>query len=323
MPTVPTLSREALAAAPWAAGLAASYPLGPSEISSGPLSSSVSSELESRSGQRQRQHQQQHQQNPQELEDAVDRETAALLAARAASAASASASAAAAAIPTFFRSTSHASHLAVELRSAAHRVALQHKERGLLEDDELEALWKCITNVIQRRPPEPSISLRGGSGGGGGGLLAGLPPIAVADTAATAAADAESRVSYDELRDVRDEFAARLDSRGAGGAGEGVAGGGGDGAYRVAHYFSAGTFNRFERDAGGRVNGRTFMEFVVRHVALTQSRINLGCHDADADGWLREEELEAFVGRSVTTMGALQSLTDGFIDQYCRIATRR
>jgi hypothetical protein len=25
---------------------------------------------------------------------------------------------------------------------------------------------------------------------------------------------------------------------------------------------------------------------VVRHVALTQSRINLGCHDADADGWL-------------------------------------
>ena len=31
------------------------------------------------------------------------------------------------------------------------------------------------------------------------------------------------------------------------------------------------------------------MEFVVRHVALTQSRINLGCHDADADGWLTEE----------------------------------
>ena len=65
------------------------------------------------------------------------------------------------------------------------------------------------------------------------------------------------------------------------------------------------------------------MEFVVRHVALTQSRINLGCHDADADGWLTEEELEAFVGRSVTTMAALQSLTNGFMKQYCRIATRR
>mmetsp|Transcript_24313 Transcript_24313/g.59749 ORF Transcript_24313/g.59749 Transcript_24313/m.59749 type:complete len:348 (+) Transcript_24313:281-1324(+) len=65
------------------------------------------------------------------------------------------------------------------------------------------------------------------------------------------------------------------------------------------------------------------MEFVVRHVALTQSRINLGCHDADADGWLTEEELEAFVGRSVTTMAALQSLNNGFAKQYCRIATRR
>jgi hypothetical protein len=153
------------------------------------------------------------------------------------------------------------------------QLAPLHKERSLLEDDELEDLWNCITSVIQRRPPEPDASASsagGGGGGGGGGLLAGLPPIAVADTAA--AADAESRVGYDELCQVRDEFAARLDntaggaaaSSSGGGVGGGAGGGGGDGSNRIAHYFSAKTFNRFKRDANGRVNGRTFMEFVVR-----------------------------------------------------------
>lgn len=256
---------------------------------------------------------------PRELEEEVNRETADLLTARAASSASTATSSSSTAnlIPTFFRPKSQASFLAVELRSAAHRVALQHKERGLLEDDELEDLWNCITGVIQRRPPGSSPS----GGTGGDGLLAGLPPIAAAETAAVA--DAESRVSYDELCQVRDDFAARLDAGGAERGGGGSGAGAGAGANRIAHYFSATTFNRFKRDANGRINGRTFMEFVVRHVALTQSRINLGCHDADADGWLTEEELEAFVGRSVTTMAALQSLTNGFMKHYCRIATRR
>jgi hypothetical protein len=54
---------------------------------------------------------------------------------------------------------------------------------------------------------------------------------------------------------VRDEFAERLNG-----------GGSSDGGERIAHYFSAKTFSRFERDAKGRINGRTFMEFVVRHV---------------------------------------------------------
>ncbi|ACO61260.1 predicted protein, partial [Micromonas commoda] len=172
-------------------------------------------------------------------------------------------------IPTFFRPKKiNVGFLASELRATAHRVALQYKERGLLEDDELEDLWGRIT---------------------------------------------DSRISYEELRVVRDDFAAALDA----------ANPGGDGAGRVAHYFTAKTFARFARDAHGRINGRTFMEFVVRHVALTQSRINLGCHDSDADGWLTEDDLEAFVGRSVTTMTALQSLPMGFANQYRRIATRR
>ena len=67
--------------------------------------------------------------------------------------------------------------------------------------------------------------------------------------------EAESRISYEELRVVRDDFAAALDA----------ANPGGDGMGRVAHYFTAKTFARFARDAHGRINGRTFMEFVVRH----------------------------------------------------------
>lgn len=299
------LSREALAAAPWAAHLAASFPLKPIHVGPG-----ASSKRKASDGRVNRVR------SPEELEADVRRETSELLAARAASASGASASTANAVIPAFFRPKSQTSFLAVELRSAAHRVALQYKERALLEDDELEDLWNCITRVIQRRPPEPSTS-----SSSSGGLLAGLPPIALADTAA--AVDAESRVSYDELCEVRDEFASRLDGSARGTNGGATPGGGGDGLGRIAHYFSANTFNRFKRDAKGRINGRTFMEFVVRHVALTQSRINLGCHDTDADGWLTEEELEAFVGRSVTTMAALQSLSSGFVKQYCRIATRR
>ena len=283
------LSREALAAAPWAAHLVASFPPAPGGDASSRLALGTS-------------------RYPAELEAEVEAETRALLAARAASAAAAST---APSIPTFFRPKSDVGFLAEELRNTAHRVALQYKERGLLEDDELEALWNAITDVIARRPPDtpsPSRALR----------VLPVPP----DGAPADQADAESRVSYDELQSVRREFAARLDaaSEAAGGPG---AGGVNDGDARVAHYFSARTFNRFERDERGRINGRTFMEFVVRHIALTQSRINLGCHDGDADGWLEEEELEEFVGRSVTTMAALQSLTSQFMPRYCTIATRR
>ena len=96
---------------------------------------------------------------------------------------------------------------------------------------------------------------------------------AAEDGVGEAGGDGAGRISYDSFCNVRDEFAAKL---GAGGS------------ERLAHYFAARTFNRFERDQKGRIHARTFMEFVVRHVALTQSRINLSCHDADADGWLTE-----------------------------------
>ena len=91
---------------------------------------------------------------PHELEEQVQRETAALLAARAASSASAEgpAPSTTARIPTFFTPKRDVGFLAAELRATAHRVALQYKERGLLEDDELEDLWGRITDVIARRP---------------------------------------------------------------------------------------------------------------------------------------------------------------------------
>ena len=146
----------------------------------------------------------------------------------------------------------------------------------MLEDDELEDLWHCVAGVVARRRD--------------------------LDEQQEDDPD-DNRVSYEELLEVRDAFAARLDASRAG-LGTAVAGVD-DGASRVAHYFSARAFGRFRRDARGRVDGRAFMEFVVRHIALTQSRINLGCHDADADGWLEESELFEFVGRSVSTMSCL------------------
>jgi len=287
MPTKVHLSSEALNAAPWAAHLVDAFlpadaPTGRPSTARGGRSGVGAQPREA------------PRMSPRELEEEVQRETDALLAARAASSASASAAepASASLIPTFFRPKKNdVGFLASELRATAHRVALQYKERGLLEDDELEDLWGRITDVIARRPAEHA-------------------PTSPSEAATN---EAESRISYEELRVVRDDFAAALDA----------ANPGGDGAGRVAHYFTAKTFARFARDAHGRINGRTFMEFVVRHVALTQSRINLGCHDSDADGWLTEDDLEAFVGRSVTTMTALQSLPMGFANQYRRIATRR
>ena len=269
----PKLSREALALAPWAADLAGSFPPARGGKPTGPGSTPARP-------------------SPEALEAEVEAETARLLAARAASAADAST--AGRTIPTFFRPKSAAMPLAAELRDTAHRVALQYKERGLLEDDELEDLWHCVAGVVARRRD--------------------------LDEQQEDDPD-DNRVSYEELLEVRDAFAARLDASRAG-LGTAVAGVD-DGASRVAHYFSARAFGRFRRDARGRVDGRAFMEFVVRHIALTQSRINLGCHDADADGWLELAELFEFVGRSVSTMSALRSLPDDFAPHYCEIATRR
>ena len=275
------LSREALAAAPWAASLAASF--APRGGAPPPRSAA-------------------------EVEAEVEAETASLLAQRAASAAAAST--ASSAIPTFHRPKSAVGALAVELRKVAHRIALQHKERGLLEDDELEALWSCVTGVVARRPPDTPP--------GGSRALRVMPPPLVPDP------ESESRVSYEELQTVRREFAEllasaeeeRADPRSARAALARA-------DERVSQYFSARTFNRFERDRRGRISGRTFMEFVVRHIALTQSRINLGCHDSDADGWLEAEELEEFVARSVPTMAALRNLPRPFAPRYCEIAVRR
>ena len=269
----PKLSREALALAPWAADLAGSFPPARGGKPTGPGSTPARP-------------------SPEALEAEVEAETARLLAARAASAADAST--AGRTIPTFFRPKSAAMPLAAELRDTAHRVALQYKERGLLEDDELEDLWHCVAGVVARRRD--------------------------LDEQQEDDPD-DNRVSYEELLEVRDAFATRLDASRAG-LGTAVAGVD-DGASRVAHYFSARAFGRFRRDARGRVDGRAFMEFVVRHIALTQSRINLGCHDADADGWLELAELFEFVGRSVSTMSALRSLPDDFAPHYCEIATRR
>lgn len=287
MSTKVHLSSEALNAAPWAAHLVSAFSNAPG---SAPGSSSTA--RGGRSGAR-AQPRDPPRMTPHELEEQVQRETAALLAARAASSASAEgpAPSTASRIPTFFTPKRDVGFLAAELRATAHRVALQYKERGLLEDDELEDLWGRITDVIARRPAEHQP----------------------ASPTEAAASEAESRITHEELCLVRDEFAQALERSNPDT----------DGASRVSHYFTAKTFARFARDAHGRISGRTFMEFVVRHVALTQSRINLGCHDADADGWLTEDELEAFVGRSVTTMSALQSLPMGFANQYRRIATRR
>ena len=271
------LSRGALALAPWAANLAGSFQPSRGEKPTGPGSTSA-------------------RKSPEALEAEVEAETARLLAARAASAADAST--AGRTIPTFFRPKSAAIPLAAELRDIAHRVALQYKERGLLEDDELEDLWHCIAGVVARRRDEED---------------AGEDDSDDSD---------DTRVSYEELLKVRDAFTARLDASRASGSDAAVQGVD-DGASRVAHYFSARAFGRFRRDARGRVDGRAFMEFVVRHIALTQSRINLGCHDADADGWLEESELYEFVGRSVSTMSALRSLPNDFAPLYCEIAARR
>lgn len=276
----PKLSREALALAPWAATFLGSFPPARGGKTAGPGSESA-------------------RRSPEALEAEVEAETARLLAARAASAADAST--AGRTIPTFFRPKSAATPLAAELRNTAHRVALQYKERGLLEDDELEDLWHCVAGVVARRRDEEA----GGE---------------VEDDDSD-----DNRVSYEELLEVRDAFVARLDASraNAGANARPAVKGVDDGASRVAHYFSARAFGRFRRDARGRVDGRTFMEFVVRHIALTQSRINLGCHDADADGWLEEAELFEFVGRSVSTMSALRSLPPEFTQHYCEIATRR
>lgn len=281
--TRPKLSREALAVAPWANALATYFPKDASRetrpgSARGPSSAPMT---------------------PEALEAEVEAETSRLLLARASSSVRASV---APTIPTFFHPNHTASPLAVELRNTAHRVALQYKERGLLEDDELEDLWHCIAGVVARRQ---ELERKG------------MTSNTQTDS------ETDSYVSYEELLEVRDAFVERLNGNRMDAQSNVNIPEVDDGASRVSHYFSASTFARFSRRHDGRIDGRMFMEFVVRHIALTQSRINLGCHDGNADGYLEEAELLEFVERSVATMSALRSLTPQFTKPYCEIAVRR
>ena len=141
------LSHEALAAAPWAAHLAASFPseTGKNGMGSGKLQTATATGDSARA-------------RPltwAEIEEDVSRETAALLAERAASSSAAVASSSTSTIPTFFRPKNAASYLSVELRSAAHRVALQYKERGLLEvgPDAPSSAQHTVNCASSLRPP--------------------------------------------------------------------------------------------------------------------------------------------------------------------------
>ena len=123
---------------------------------------------------------------PEALEAEVEAETARLLAARAASAADAST--AGRTIPTFFRPKSAATPLAAELRNTAHSGA-PVQGAGLARGSRAGGSVALRGGVVARRRDE--------NGG---------------DAEDDDSNSDDNRVSYEELLEVRDAFAARLDA---------------------------------------------------------------------------------------------------------------
>lgn len=92
---------------------------------------------------------------------------------------------------------------------------------------------------------------------------------------------------------------------------------------RSHDYFSPLTFSKFRRDRWGHINTNTFFQYICRHVALQQIRIQLSIYDTTGDGYLREVDLENFIYEIIPTVEPLADLQENFYPFYVFTAVRK
>ncbi|CAG9131506.1 unnamed protein product [Plutella xylostella] len=90
-------------------------------------------------------------------------------------------------------------------------------------------------------------------------------------------------------------------------------------------YFTAEVFGRLQAAEGGagRVRAVSLFNYVMRRVWLQQTRIGLSLYDVTGQGYLREHDLESYIGELVPSLAALDGLDSSFSSFYVCTAGRK
>lgn len=91
----------------------------------------------------------------------------------------------------------------------------------------------------------------------------------------------------------------------------------------AAPYFTASCFLKFPRDDHDRISTKLFFNYVCGSVGLRQTRIRLSSYDEVGDSYLREFDLESYIGDLIPTLANLRSLQDNLKQFYVFTAVRK
>ena len=92
---------------------------------------------------------------------------------------------------------------------------------------------------------------------------------------------------------------------------------------KCRHFFSASTFQKFDRDEYGRIDIISFFHSIVRKVSLFQTRIQISLYDTVGNGNLREKDLENFIFELIPSFVQLQNIPEAFHNYYVITAVRK
>eukprot|EP00850_Spirogloea_muscicola_P017677 SM000154S01412 [mRNA] locus=s154:226587:230833:+ [translate_table: standard] len=92
---------------------------------------------------------------------------------------------------------------------------------------------------------------------------------------------------------------------------------------KCSRFFQASSFMTFKSDIRGRVPIYPFYLYVVRWVSLLQTRIDMSMLDKDHDGYLSQQELEAYIQQVVPRVDMPEGMSPSFLDTYAAVAARK
>jgi serine/threonine-protein phosphatase 2A regulatory subunit B'' len=92
---------------------------------------------------------------------------------------------------------------------------------------------------------------------------------------------------------------------------------------QAQEYLSPHTFLMFATDAMGAAPVSLIASYVRQKSCLTANRIALSVHDVDGDGYLTEQDLEAYVNDCILMIPGVASLPESFFPFYACAASRK
>jgi len=93
---------------------------------------------------------------------------------------------------------------------------------------------------------------------------------------------------------------------------------------KCAPFFKASVFAKLQQgDPRGRVSVMSLFNYVMRKVWLHQTRIGLSLYDVNGEGFLREQDLESYIGELIHTLPQLDGLDKSFHSFYTCTAVRK